>query len=382
LKQNGSSHDNAAEQVRLIINKLDGRRKEIEKYSSLTAEAAIGTRTDWMREDPRVTDICLASKSTSSEVKFRAGLSRCSLADDFLEWEEKKYRTTRVSSLVGDLRATDNGAGHIIEYLNEKEYLKDKNITRKGIENGIKYRVFEELYSPGVSMFLFFVFHVFRDLRYSHLPFLAEAIHKSEWLSDLAEKKSEWRVCCQILYKSEFTCVPFAPHHSNTSSDRCQNWLSCRKRALEEPISNNRSFKSRRSENASHATFDVITDHDASHPVPTDDHINSGINTADENTHSLETLPDFNFQPYDPAIEATIGNFQIYDPSLDTIQQRPTDPDLHTSNVLPGLHTADIQHYDPTLEALIGNPALCGSLPGAAEPQFSGLSTEELVHAA
>lgn len=150
-----------------ILTALEKKKeKVIIKQLSLSEPIAVSPETDWIEEDPCVVDVQLASKSSVYSDKFRGGLGRCILADRYLSWENRKYGTSRVEILGADLCSGDRHH-HVQEYVETNSALKNKQTARKAIGQGIKYWVFEKLYgNPGVSSFLFFVYHLFRDLPY------------------------------------------------------------------------------------------------------------------------------------------------------------------------------------------------------------------------
>lgn len=182
-----------------IMQRLDKLSKSIEQFICLPEESAVSTGGSWTGKDPRVVDIMLTQKNRSLTATFRANLGRCSLADDYLAWEKKTHETSRVEILAQNLEQATKRTGHIGEYLAQQGE-QEEATTRKAIQNGIKYRVFETLYGEtSASLPVFFVFHRFRDLNYQYLPRLAELIRNSPGFSGLAAK-SEWRNQCQKTY--------------------------------------------------------------------------------------------------------------------------------------------------------------------------------------
>lgn len=183
-----------------IMQRLDKLSKSIEQFICLPEKSAVSTSGSWTGKDPRVVDIMLTQKIRSLSATFRANLGRCSLADEYLAWEEKTHETSRVEILAQNLEHATKRTGHIGEYLAQQGEEEEEATTRKAIQNGIKYRVFETLYGEtSASLPVFFVFHRFRDLNYQYLPRLAELIRNSPVLSGLAAK-SEWRDQCQETY--------------------------------------------------------------------------------------------------------------------------------------------------------------------------------------
>jgi hypothetical protein len=188
--------------VLLVLETLNNRKGSILKYLSSTAKDAVSTPTDWQKEDPRLVDIQLASKRSTNEAKFRAGIARRSLADEYLLWEKEKYQTSRVDTLILDLAS--NNKKHVSEYVTSNSLFKGSKAARESILRGIKYRVFEKIYgSEGVSSFLIFANKQFRALQYRLLPLLAEKIKGSESWHGLADDKSKWMEECQALYEGQ-----------------------------------------------------------------------------------------------------------------------------------------------------------------------------------
>ncbi|ODM21117.1 hypothetical protein SI65_04170 [Aspergillus cristatus] len=192
------------DRVVFLMERLKKCEHEIPKYSYQPAQSAVFPETDWVFEDPRIVDISLSDRRTKSpDTKIRSGLSALSLADEYTEWE-RTSGTTRVDTLLENLNSA-SGRKHAAykEYVDSSDRFKNKGKAQKYIEYGVKFRVFEKIYSArvevsahacikagthlGVLGILFLVFNEFRRLKYDYLPLLANAILASQW-RDHAEK--------------------------------------------------------------------------------------------------------------------------------------------------------------------------------------------------
>lgn len=241
------------ERVEEILAALEKKEKIIIRQLSLSESIAVSPKTDWIEEDPCVVDVQLASKSSVYADKFRGGLGRCLLADRYLSWEKRKYGTSRVEILSADLCSSDR-RHHVQEYVDTNSTLKNKETARKAIGHGIKYRVFERVYgNPGVSSFLIFVYHLFRELPYPGFEVLAGKVRQSERWCVLANKKSGWMNKCQQLYKGECLIDSFGSECSNTPLERNHKSSLPKKRAGEEETSSEKQRKQQRTEGTSHA---------------------------------------------------------------------------------------------------------------------------------
>lgn len=207
-------------QVVFLMERLKNREREILKYSYQPAQSAVFPETDWVFEDPRIVDISLSDRSTKSpDTKFRSGLSALSLADEYTEWE-RTSGTTRVDTLLENLdSASGKKNAAYKEYVDSSDRFKNKGKAQKYIEYGVKFRVFEKIYSAHVEVsthacikagthlgalgILFFVFNEFRRLKYDYLPMLANAILASQW-RDHAETLHQSVSLCFESHKSEF----------------------------------------------------------------------------------------------------------------------------------------------------------------------------------
>ncbi|RAL03014.1 uncharacterized protein BO80DRAFT_318924, partial [Aspergillus ibericus CBS 121593] len=189
------------QRITTILAALERKMGKIKDYLASSVSVVTSSKTDWMGEDPCIVDIELASKQTSLDVKFKAGLGRCLMADRYISWEKETSRPSRVQALTADLSSSDRQF-HVEKYVATNPQYKNRETARKAIQHGIKHRVFEELYgNPGASILFFFVYSLFRDLPYPALPLLSERLKQSKGLCDLAADRSKWVQECKRLYK-------------------------------------------------------------------------------------------------------------------------------------------------------------------------------------
>lgn len=250
-----SEEEIIGERVKELIEQLGNKEKEIKKQFDLVESNAVSPGTDWTEEDPCVVDIKLASKQHGHGAKFRAGLGRCLLADRYLSWEKSVFGTSRVEVLVADLSSQDR-RHHVQEYVNDNPEFKNKETARKGVEQGIKYRVFQRIYgNAAASGFFFFIFHLFRDFPYPGFKHLAEGVRNSRQWDKLAHEKTGWMNRCEELYKGECLIDSLNCNCSNLLLERNIK-SSPRKRAPEEQISPEERRKRQQTEHTSHAPSD------------------------------------------------------------------------------------------------------------------------------
>lgn len=202
--------ENLGSEVRQLLQALaDSKRsKKIVDYLSSASDPVNGSRDDWTQEDPRVVDIVLCSGTRSLDASFRRGLGQRSLAMEYEEWEEKTFKTSRVSELHRDSSAAEDHIGHINQFIEANSLrFKDKNTTSHGIKHGIRLLVFERTYGhAGVSAILILVYSRFRKVKYKHHFLLKQLIHRSPLWDSLARDKSSWLVQCQGRYDGK---VPY-----------------------------------------------------------------------------------------------------------------------------------------------------------------------------
>lgn len=207
--------DNIPRQVEALLNGLKKCENEILKYQPAQSDCFA---TNLASEDPRIVQISHMD-STTLDKKFQSGLSALSLADEYTEWERQFIGITRKDTLLRNLKSASDRKGSVYkEYVNSSDHFKDKGRAQKYIEHGVKFRVFERIYSArvevathdikpeshlGVLGVLFFIFNQFRRLKYDYLPILANAILASQW-RDHAEALCQSVFVCFERHKSEF----------------------------------------------------------------------------------------------------------------------------------------------------------------------------------
>lgn len=201
-----------------VLKRLNKDEYEISTYADKPVESVVSGETNWEFEDPRIVEFLLPNKKKDPGLKFRAGLSVISLADEYTEWERVYYRTTRVKTLCEDLSTAANSKiARYREYVDIfGDHFNDKGNARKCIEYGVKLRVFERLYSArsevrtlpglrksaGVLGILCFVVNSFRRLRYEELPMLVDEMLSSKWRG-YAEARNSWMDACLDKFKGK-----------------------------------------------------------------------------------------------------------------------------------------------------------------------------------
>jgi len=189
--------------VLTLTQALDKDSAQIQEFLSRPELEAIEDELERIVEDPRVVDLQLDGSRSTPKARFRKGLSQRSLADEYIQWERHTYGSSKVSVLVKDLSVSqERGLGHIVEYLeSNNRRFKKQDITRRGIEHGIKFLVFELLVGTRViSAILSFKYSLFRAVKFEDLPFLKTMMNDSEWIKELVEQKADWYDECQTLY--------------------------------------------------------------------------------------------------------------------------------------------------------------------------------------
>lgn len=203
-------HDTLAKQpkepqdkVSSLMKKLEEKSEDIHTFTNVTATKVVANG-DWKEQDPRIVDANLPYRDSSLSTRLRIWLARCALADEYLAWEKDKHKSSRVENLAKNLEKANTGKGHIGEFL--KTHYGDP--ARKGIEQGIRCRVFEHVYGTlGVSAFLFCISSAFRAVNYMEFPRLAESIRNSPDWSTFANRKTSWLADSQKIYNS--SCSKF-----------------------------------------------------------------------------------------------------------------------------------------------------------------------------
>lgn len=96
----------------------------------------------------------------------------------------------------------ERGLGHIKQYLKHNDHrFKNQQVTRTGIEHGIKMLVFESLLGKGaISAILSFKYRRFRAIKFEELVFLVTIVNQKKWIVELLEQKAEWFDGCQNQY--------------------------------------------------------------------------------------------------------------------------------------------------------------------------------------
>lgn len=203
--------ENLGSEVRELLQALaDSKRskKIVDYLSSSASDPVNGSRDDWTQEDPRVVDIVLCSGTRSLDASFRRGLGQRSLAMEYEKWEEKTFKTSRVTELHRDPSAAEDHNGHINQFIEANSLrFKDKNTTLHGIKHGIRLLVFERTYEHvGVSAILILVYSRFRKVKYKHHFLLKQLLQGFPLWDSLARNKSSWLVQCQGRYDGK---VPY-----------------------------------------------------------------------------------------------------------------------------------------------------------------------------
>lgn len=186
-----------------LIQALNKAQEKIRKYLSKSEITATEGKSSWTQEDPRIVDLQMGKKETSSNLKFRKVLSQRSLAEEYDRWELETYRTSRINQLVGDLSDSKERAdGHIKEYVDANTHrFKNSDLAQHGIHCGIRLLVFERLLGePGSSAILCFSFHRFRLIKFPELACLGQQVRETAWIWSLAKAKSDWLGRCQSYY--------------------------------------------------------------------------------------------------------------------------------------------------------------------------------------
>jgi len=186
-----------------LIQALNKAQEKIQNYLSKSEIAATEGKSSWTQEDPRIVDLQMGKKQTSSNLKFRKVLSQRSLAKEYDRWELETYQTSRINQLVGDLSDSKERAdGHIKEYVDANTHrFKNRNLAQHGIHCGIRLLVFERLFGePGSSAILCFSFHRFRLTNFPELACLKQQVCQTAWIWSLAKAKSDWLGSCQSYY--------------------------------------------------------------------------------------------------------------------------------------------------------------------------------------
>ncbi|KAL9099828.1 MAG: hypothetical protein Q9163_004722 [Psora crenata] len=189
--------------VLTLTQALDRDSAQIQKFLSRPESEAIEDELERIVEDPRVVDLQLDGSRSTPKARFRKGLSQRSLAIEYTQWERHTYGSSKVSVLVEDLSVSqERGLGHIVEYLESNNCrFKKQDITRRGIEHGIKFLVFELLVGTRViSAILSFKYSLFRAVKFEDLPFLKTIVDDSKWVKELVGQKAGWYDECQSRY--------------------------------------------------------------------------------------------------------------------------------------------------------------------------------------
>ena len=191
-----------------LIQALNNEEDKIKKYLSKLEIDATEGKSSWPQEDSRLVDLQIGEKQSSSNIKFRKMLSLRSLAKEYDQWELETHHTSRINYLVENLSDSKDGAGgRIKKYVNGNiDRFKNKALAQRGIQWGIRLLVFERLLGePGLSAILCFSFYRFRCLKFTDLVCLGQRVHETDWIWNLAKKKSGWLDSCQVYYDSKVT---------------------------------------------------------------------------------------------------------------------------------------------------------------------------------
>lgn len=186
-----------------LTQKLHKDSTQIKEYLSKSEIEATKDDLERITEDPRVVDLQLDRGQSSPKAKFRKALSQRSLAIEYIHWERKQYGSSRVSELAKNLSISQGRGGcHIMKYLERNNHrFKNQDVTRKGINHGIKLLVFEQLVGTmAISAILSFRYRLFRAVKFEDLPFLKTMLDDSEWVTELVGQKAGWFDGCQTQY--------------------------------------------------------------------------------------------------------------------------------------------------------------------------------------
>ncbi len=197
-----------------LIEALNKSSVQIKDFLSRSEFEDTRDELERMIEDPRVVDLQLDKRRQSDKVRFRKGLSQRSLAIEYSQWENCTYKSSRVSELVEDLAtAQEKAAGHIKEYINLNGHrFINTQVTRTGIEHGIKMLVLERLLGKrAISAILSFKYRRFRVVKYEDLDSLVRGMKQTGWIMELAEKKADWLDGCQNQYDGMYSVLELAP---------------------------------------------------------------------------------------------------------------------------------------------------------------------------
>lgn len=186
-----------------LIEALNKAKGKIQEYLGKSEISATEGGSSWTQEDPRIVDLQMGEKKTTSNIKFRKVLSQRSLAKEYDRWELKAHQTSKISQLTEDLSGSKERAdGHIKEYIRANTcQFKNTELAQDGIQCGIRLLVFERLLrESGSSAILCFSFHRFRRVSFSELACLVQQMREIDWIRDLAGEKSSWFDNCQRYY--------------------------------------------------------------------------------------------------------------------------------------------------------------------------------------
>lgn len=192
---------------------LDSDSSQIKDFLSISKFQATADNLKRMVEDPRVVDLQLDKVRLSPEAKFRKGLSQRSLAIEYSQWEHCTYGSSKVNELAEDLSISrERGLGHIKQYLKRNDHrFKNQQVTRTGIEHGIKMLVFERLLGKrAISAILSFKYRRFRAIKFEELIFLVTIVNQKKWVAELLEQKAEWLDGCQHQYDGTWLMLELA----------------------------------------------------------------------------------------------------------------------------------------------------------------------------
>ncbi|PYI01176.1 hypothetical protein BO78DRAFT_391343 [Aspergillus sclerotiicarbonarius CBS 121057] len=282
IRKTRESTQTVEQRISNILAALEKKRGKIKDYLSSPVSVVTSTQTDWVGEDPCIIDIELASKQTSLDVKFKAGLGRCLMAARYISWEKETDRPSRVQALTADLSSTDRQF-HVEKYVATKPQYKNRETARKAIQHGIKHRVFEEVHgNPGASSLFFFVYSLFRDLPYSALPLLSEKLNQSKDLCDLANGRADWIQECKCLYEGGGgSYVPFYHTSPNALIERIVTASSLKRGLLDESTSSiGKRKRQRTDEMAGEPARPASPTERAVHPTD-----NTDLDPPDPNNH-------------------------------------------------------------------------------------------------
>ncbi len=196
-----------------LIEVLNKSSVQIKEFLSRSEFEDTSDELQRMIEDPRVVDLQLDKRRLSDKVRFRKGLSQRSLAIEYSQWEYCTYNSSRVSELAEDLStAQEKAAGHIEEYVNFSNRFMNKQVTRTGIEHGIKMLVLERLLGKrAISAILSFKYTRFRVVKFEDLDCLVRGMNQTGWIMELVENKADWLDGCQSQYDGTYSVLELAP---------------------------------------------------------------------------------------------------------------------------------------------------------------------------